>query len=319
MQKHQVAAASQESGIRILDDAKRPTKPINPSQKSQVMIGAGLGFFLGLLISVGIDIGDFSLRTLKEVEKHLNLKVIGTIPVITFEDIPEYRDDQKARQIDKQLVTHDYSPTPVGEAYRSLRTHLMFSRDTEQTQSLLITSIGPEEGKSFTASNLASILAQQHTNTLLVDADLRRGVQHNTFSVRKEPGLTNFLSNRTTLSGIVQPTHIPNLSVVSCGSLIPNPSEQLGSLKMKRFLAEVRRKFDFIIFDAPPLDAATDSVVLATLVDAVTLVVRAGKTNRKTAKERLEIFETVPANMIGVIMNGTEEALLKSSYSYYHY
>lgn len=319
MQKLQVTEASQESGIRILDDAKRPAKPINPSQKTQVIFGAGLGLLLGLLISVGIDVGDFSLRTLKDVEQALNLKVIGTIPVISFNDIPDYRDDQKAKQIDKQLVTHDYSPTLVGEAYRSLRTHLLFSKDTEQIQSLLITSVGPEEGKSFTASNLAIILAQQHTNTLLVDADLRRGVQHNTFSVRKEPGLTNYLSSRSTLSGIVQPTHIPNLSVVSCGSLIPNPSEQLGSLKMKRFLAEVRRKFDFIIFDAPPLDAATDSVVLGTLVDAVSLVVRAGKTNRKTAKERLEIFETVPTNLIGVIMNGTEEALLKNSYSYYHY
>jgi polysaccharide biosynthesis transport protein len=319
MQKLQVSEASQDPGIRILDRAIRPNKPINPSKKTQVMLGGGLGFLLGLLISIIIDILDKSLHTLKDVERHLNLPVLGTIPIVSFKDIPDFRDDQKALQIDKQLVTHDYSPTPIGEAYRALRTQLLFSKETEQIQTLLITSISPEEGKSFTASNLSIILAQQRTNTLLVDADLRRGVQHNTFSVNKDAGLTQYLSNKGTLSDLVQKTHIPNLSVLSCGPFIPNPSELLGSMQMRRFIAEVKRKFDFIIFDAPPLDAATDSVVIGTFVDAVTVVVKAGSTNRKSAKERLEIFNTVPANLIGVVVNGTEEALMKSSYSYYHY
>ena len=319
MQKLQVSEASQDPGIRILDRAIRPNKPINPSKRTQVMLGGGLGFLLGLLISIIIDILDKSLHTLKEVERHLNLPIIGTIPIVSFKDIPDFRDDQKALQIDRQLVTHDYSPTPIGEAYRALRTQLLFSKETDQIQTLLITSISPEEGKSFTASNLAIIFAQQRTNTLLVDADLRRGVQHNTFSVSKEAGLSQFLSNKGTLSDLVQKTHIPNLSVLSCGPFIPNPSELLGSMQMRRFIAEVKRKFDFIIFDAPPLDAATDSVVLGTFVDAVTVVVKAGATNKKSAKERMEIFNSVPANLIGVVVNGTEEALMKSSYSYYHY
>lgn len=318
-QKRQVSESSQEQGVRILDYATLPTKPINPSKKSQVMMGGALGVFLGLLISIVMDFADRSIKTAKDVERYLKLSVIGTIPFVSFKNIPEYRDDQKAQQIDKQLVTHDYSPTPIGEAYRSLRTSLLFSRDTEQIRSLLITSISPEEGKSFTAGNLAIIMAQQRTNTLLIDADLRRGVQHNTFSVPKEPGLTNFLSNKNTLNSLVHPTHIPNLSVMSCGSLVPNPSELLGSIQMKRLLAEVKRKFDYIIFDAPPLDAATDSVVLGTLVDAVSIVVRGGKTDHKIASERLEIFQNVPAKIIGVIINGAEEAVLKNSYSYYHY
>jgi len=283
------------------------------------MLGGGLGLLLGIVLSIGMDIADRALHTLRDVERYLNLPVLGTIPVVSFKDIPDFRDDQKALQIDRQLVTHDYSPTPVGEAYRALRTQLLFARGSERIRTLLITSISPEEGKSFTASNLAIIMAQQRTNTLLVDADLRRGVQHNTFSTSKDPGLTNYLSNKATLAGLVQPTHVPNLSVLSCGSLIPNPSELLGSMQMRRFVAEVKRKYDFIIFDAPPLDAATDSVVISTLVDAVVIVVRAGKTNRNNAKERLEIFHTVPANLVGVIMNGTEEANMKSSYSYYHY
>ncbi|MBN1480459.1 polysaccharide biosynthesis tyrosine autokinase [candidate division KSB1 bacterium] len=319
MKKLQVSDASLDPGIRILDHASRPTKPINPSRKSQVMMGSAFGLMLGLLLSIGIDIADRSLHTLKDVERHLNVPVLGTIPTVRFKDIPDFRDDQKALQIDRQLVTHDYSPTPVGEAYRALRTQLLFARGAEQIRTLLITSISPEEGKSFTASNLAIIMAQQRTNTLLVDADLRRGVLHNTFSTTKEPGLTNYLSNNATLASLIQPTHVPNLSVLSCGSLIPNPSELLGSMQMRRFIAEVKRKYDFIIFDAPPLDAATDSVVISTLVDAVVVVVRSGKTNRNNAKERMDIFSTVPARLAGVVINGTEEANMKNSYSYYHY
>jgi capsular exopolysaccharide synthesis family protein len=317
--KLEVTGAGLDTDIRILDRAVRPTNPVNPSKKIQVMMGGGLGLLLGLLLSIGIDIADRSLYTLKDVERYLNLPVLGTVPVVSFKDIPDFRDDQKALQIDRELVTHDYSPTRVGEAYRALRTQLLFARGSERIRTLLITSISPEEGKSFTASNLAIIMAQQRSNTLLVDADLRRGVLHNTFGTSKDPGLTNYLSNKATLAGLVQPTHVPNLSVLSCGSLIPNPSELLGSMQMRRFVAEVKRKYDFIIFDAPPLDAATDSVVISTLVDAVAVVVRAGKTNRNNAKERLGIFSTVPAHLVGIIMNGTQEANMKSAYSYYHY
>ena len=318
-QKRQVAESGREQSLRILDYASVPTRPMNPSKKSQVMLGSVLGLLLGMLLSIVVDLTDRTLRTSKDVDRYLKLPVIGAIPVVSFKDIPDHRDDQKALQIDKQLVTHDYSPTPVGEAYRALRTTLLFSKDTEQFRSLLITSISPEEGKSFTAANLAIILAQQRTNTLLIDADLRRGVLHNTFSVPKEPGLTNYLSNKSTLNSLVRTTHIPNLSVLSCGSLVPNPSELLGSLQMRRLMAELKRKFDYVILDTPPLDAATDSVVLSTQVDAVAVVVRYGKTNHRIAQERLEVFKSVPAHVIGIIINGTEETVLKSSYSYYHY
>jgi len=182
----------------------------------------------------------------------------------------------------------------------------------------VITSVAPEEGKSFTASNLAIIFAQQRTNTLLVDADLRRGVLHNTFQMRREPGLANYLSTSVTLTSIVQQTHIPNLSFISCGALMPNPSELLGSPLMRRFLDEASRKFDIVLFDTPPLDAATDAVVLGTQVNAVVLVVRAGKTKISKAKEKMEIFHTVPAKLVGAVLNSSDTQLVQN-YSYYHY
>lgn len=319
LQKIELSDAIEESEIQILDKAIRSTTPINPSKMSRVMLGGGVGLMLGVVLSIMLQVMDNKIRTLNDVEKLLNLPVLGAIPVVKFKDIDEFEDFEKAKQIDRQLVTHDYSPTPIGESYRALRTHLMFSKQTGRIHTLLITSISPEEGKSFTASNLAIILAQQRTNTLLVDADLRRGVLHNTFGMRKEPGFTNYLNNRVTLSSVVQQTHVPNLSIISCGSMIPNPSELLGSTQMKRFLDEARRKFDFILFDAPPLEAATDCVVVGTQMDAVAVVVKAGQTDRKIAKEKLEVFNNINVNLIGVILNGSETALVNDTYSYYHY
>ncbi|MDZ7724147.1 MAG: polysaccharide biosynthesis tyrosine autokinase [candidate division KSB1 bacterium] len=319
IQKMLVSESVTGETIRIMEPAQEPTSTINPSKKMSAMMGGGLGLLLGILLSIVIDLFDRKIHTSSDVENTLHLKVLADIPHVKFSDIPEYSDYEKAKYIDKQLVTHDYSPTSVGEAYRSLRTHLMFSKEIGQINTLLITSTQPGEGKSFTASNLAIILAQQRSSTLLVDGDLRRGVQHNTFDCKKEPGLTNYLNNSYALSGLVQKTHIPNLSLVSCGSMIPNPSELLGSRYMERFLLEAKRKFEFIIFDTPPLDAATDSVVLGTQMDAVALVVRVGMTNSAHIKKRLEVFNTVPANLIGAILNGNQEEQVKEYYSYYHY
>ncbi len=318
LQKLDIDGGVERDEIAVLDRALRPTAPINPSKRMQVFIGAGIGLAAGLALSLVMDFADRTLRTPAEVEKYLNLTVLGAIPNVDFKDIPEYHDYEKARQIDRQLVTHDYSPTPIGEAYRALRTHLLFSRNHERPHSIVLTSVTPEEGKSFTASNLAIIFAQQRTNTLVVDADLRRGVLHNTFQMNREPGLANYLSNSVTLATIVQQTHIPNLSFISCGALMPNPSELLGSPLMHRFLDEVSRKFDMVIFDTPPLDAATDAVVLGTQVQAVVIVVRAGKTSRSKAKEKMEIFQSVPVKLVGAVLNGSDSQLVKN-YSYYHY
>jgi len=142
---------------------------------------------------------------------------------------------------------------------------------------------------------------------------------HNTFGVPKEPGFSNYLTDVVSLQNIIHETQIPNLSLITCGSLIPNPSELLGSHQMQRFLDEVRRKFDLVVFDTPPLNAATDAVVLGTQVDAVVLVIRAGKTDRDLARSKLELFSSVPAKVLGTVLNGTTADMAHPGYSYYHY
>ncbi len=315
----EISAAVETEDIEILDPAIQPEFPTNRDKKQKAAFGGIFGLFLGIGLVLTIEFLNRSIKTADDVKRFLRLPVLGTIPQIDFEDAYDFQDSEKIKQIDQQLVTHDYSPTPIGEAYRSLRTNLMFSKDTGRISTLVLTSNEPGDGKSFTAANLAITLAQLKSKALLIDGDLRRGVLHNTFGVPKEPGFSNYLTDVVPLQSIIHPTQIPNLSVISCGSLIPNPSELLGSHQMNRFLDEVRRKYDLIMFDTPPLNAATDAVVVGTQVDAVVLVIRAGRTDRNLAKSKLELFSSVPAKVLGAILNGTTADMAHPGYSYYHY
>ena len=315
----QISAAVETEDIEILDPAIVPELPTNTDKKQMAAVGGFAGLFLGFTFVLVLEFLNKSIKTADEVRKYLKLPILGTIPQVDFSDTYDFQDSEKVKQIDQQLVTHDYSPTPIGEAYRSLRTNLMFTKEAGKLQSLVITSNEPGDGKSFTAANLAITLAQLKSKTLLIDGDLRRGVLHNTFGTPKEPGFSNLLTDVVPLQSIIHETQIPNLSVISCGSLIPNPSELLGSHQMHRFMDEVRRKFDLVVFDTPPLNAATDAVVVGTQVDATVIVIRAGKTHRELAKSKLELFSNVPAKLLGIILNGTTADMAHPGYSYYHY
>jgi tyrosine-protein kinase Etk/Wzc len=315
----EVQDVAKTEDVDILDPALVPEFPVNRDKKKKAAMGILFSIVLGFGVALAIDFFDKSIKTVDDVKRFLKLDVIGSIPNIDFKDISDYQDSEKIKLIDQQLVTYDYSPTPVGEAYRSLRTNLVFSKSNGRIQSFVITSTAPGDGKSFTAANIAISMAQHKSNTLLIDADLRRGVLHNTFGVPKEPGLTNYLTSMGSFQHILHETLIPNLSMISCGSLLPNPSELLGSHQMQRFLDEAKRKFDIIIFDSPPLNAATDAIVIGTQVDAVVLVIRSGITDRNVAKQKLEMFRNVPARLLGVVLNGTSEEFGHDGYSYYHY
>lgn len=319
LQLVEITDVAETEEVDILDPALVPEYPVNRDKRKKATMGVIFSFVLGIGVALGIEFLDNSIKTVDDIKKYLKIDVIGTIPNINFKDIHDYQDSEKIKQIDQQLVTYDYSPTPIGEAYRSLRTNLVFSKSTGRIHSLVITSSAPGDGKSFTAANVAIAMAQHKSNTLLIDADLRRGVLHNTYGIPKEPGLTNYLTNMVSFQHLVNETLIPNLSIISCGSLLPNPSELLGSHQMQRFLDEAKRKFDIVIFDSPPLNAATDAIVIGTQVDAVVLVIRAGVTDRNVAKQKLEMFKNIPVRILGAVLNGTTAEFGHDGYSYYHY
>jgi succinoglycan biosynthesis transport protein ExoP len=304
--------------ISLYDRAVIPTKPISGNKKKKMMIGVLFGLFLGFGTALLVEVADKSIRSRDDIVKYLKLSLLGVIPKVKF-DSYELQDSEKAKSISSQIVTHDYSPTPVGEAYRALRTALLFSKTFGPIKSLVVSSVVPGEGKSFTAANLAITLAQQKSKTLLIDADFRRGVLHNSFNCPKKPGLTNYLTGVASLDDILNETYIPNLTLITCGSMIPNPSELLGSEKMQKFIEGITHRFDFVIFDTPPLFAASDAVILGTLADGVALIVRAGMTKRDEVQRKMELFQNVHAKVIGAVLNCAGVEVAHEGYSYYAY
>lgn len=304
--------------VSIIDPAVPPVKPTKKDDMKKMIMGFMFAMVLGFGTVLVLEEIDKSIKTEDDISNYLNMSVLGVIPKVEFDE-NNLEDSEKAKSISSQIVTHDYSPTPVGEAYRSLRTNLLFSKTFGQVKSLVIASVSPGEGKSFTAANLAIALAQQKSNTLLIDADLRRGVLHNSFKCFKKPGLTNYLTGVNSLEDVLNETYVPNLSLITCGSMIPNPSELLGSSRMKKFLKELTERFNYILFDTCPLIAATDAVVLGSFTDGVVLMVRAGETNRNKVKTKIKLFHNVHANVIGTILNCAGVELAHEGYSYYRY
>ena len=202
------------------------------------------------------------------------------------------------------LVTLSDPRSPVAEAYRTLRTNIEFSSLDRSLHTLLVTSPSPNEGKSTTLANLAVTMAQAEKKTILVDADLRRPSLHTLFGVGNEAGLTTmFVDSKSMQEPPLKDVGVPNLLLLPSGPLPPNPAELLGSKRMDSVLAALKERADMVLFDAPPVIAVTDAVVLGTRLDGVLLVIGAGQTKREHARRARELLEKVKVRVIGVALN----------------
>ena len=202
------------------------------------------------------------------------------------------------------LITVADPRSPVSEAYRTLRTNLDFSSLDKPIKTMLVTSAGPEEGKSTVLANLAVATAQTGRKVILVDCDLRRPTLHNVFNLEKDMGLTTMVVDDAAMeSPPLQDTGVEGLQLVSSGPLPPNPSELLGSRRMEEIIAALLERADVVLFDAPPVVAVTDAAVLATKVDGVLLVINAGGTKRDYARVAKARLEKVNANLLGAVLN----------------
>jgi tyrosine-protein kinase Etk/Wzc len=188
-------------------------------------------------------------------------------------------------------------------------------------KTILVTSAGPKEGKSTTVSNLAITLAQLGTKVVLIDSDLRRPVIHSIFGLDKDTGLTNYLMDSIPYEKVCQKSMLDNLSIVTSGVLPPNPSELLGSRGMEEFIERLKKDFDVILFDSPPIIAVTDAAILCGRVDGVFLVVSAGSTNKDAILRARSLLDNVDARVLGALLNNLEisSAYGSSYYYYYHY
>ncbi len=327
-QQAQIAEQSQFGYVQIVDPAVPPQKPVSP----KVPLNLTLGILLGLALGVGwvfvLDYMDRSIKSPEDLEKK-GLNVLASIPIMTGtnaqgkEIIGEERVMKDGVSVPLRLITFHKPSDPISEAYRSLRTAIQYSRIDKPLKSLLVVSALPKEGKSTTTANIAVTFAKAGLKTLLIDADLRRPIQHRLFNYDRKPGLIEYLKGEIDLNTAVRKTFVENLFLLPTGSLPPNPSEVLGSDAMKSSMEIFKASFDFVIFDSPPVVAVTDGVILSKLTDGVVFVTLANRTEVDVLEKAYSTLKQVKAGIIGVILNEFDVTRAYGAYyryyRYYHY
>lgn len=209
----------------------------------------------------------------------------------------------------------------AAEAYRALRTNIQFASPDKPVHTILATSTSPDDGKSTTIANLAITFAASGSNTVLIDADLRRPHLHTIFGLSNEAGLTTLVAEMSrrkdgTMPSLpLQTTQVDNLKVLTSGPVPPNPAEILGSKRMAEILEALKGQAEYILIDTPPIIAVTDAAILSPRVDGVLLVVNAGKTRRDLAIKARDLLQQINANILGVVLNNAQ--IDKSAYAYY--
>tara|TARA_B100000519_G_scaffold108915_1_gene94382 strand:+ start:729 stop:3077 length:2349 start_codon:yes stop_codon:yes gene_type:complete len=323
LEEAKINLAVQVGKVQIVDYARLPGK--SSQNKNRIIImGIIFGLGSGIAIAFGLEFLDNTIKTSFDVEKK-NMPVLGIIPSIGEEQ--EYNSKlffkgrvshKSSRTLKRRLITREDPRSPVSEAYRSLRTSMLFTSPDDKVKSILVSSAGPGEGKTTTVANLAITYANLGKKTLLVDTDLRRPVIHKVLDLKKEPGITDYLSGTISdFSTIIQETEIENLSAVSSGIIPPNPSELLGSKKMLELIKNLEIEWDMILFDSPPLVAVTDATMVSKEIDRIIMVVKVGQTDKKAFDHTITSLRNVNAPLGGVILNAVTH---KNSYgSYYYY
>ncbi len=316
-----ITEAGKIGNVRVIDQAQPPQFPIKPRKVLNFAIGLVVGITLGVGLSFFLDSLDNSVKTVEDIEHNFELPVLGLIPAIHSENGKSHRKnggDEVAR-ISATLVTKYTPRSHVSEAYRSLRTNIQFSRIDDPLKTVVVSSAAPSEGKSTSAANLAITTALSGIRTLLVDADLRRPVIHSLFGLEREPGLSNLLAERLPLEKVVRPSGIENLSILTCGAIPPNPSELLGSQRMRDLIKLLSQQFDLVLFDSPPVITVTDTAVLSPQVDGLVLVVKSHATDKRALLRAKTILTNLKANILGVVLNKIELSGLAGSYDYYYH
>jgi succinoglycan biosynthesis transport protein ExoP len=300
-----VAGELRTSNVRIVDAAEVPRGPVRPNHKADMMVGLLGGIVFAVALAFFFEYIDNRIKLPQDIKAHLGVPLLGFIPAIRH----------KSKEA-SPLLSSDV-PSGFSEAFRSVRTNVLFSSASDETRSIVVTSTAPREGKTVVASNLAIALAQAGRRVLLIDADLRRPRVHEVFGYAQEPGLSNFLVERLNSSQVVRKSGVPGLYVMSAGKQPPNPAELLGSRRFLDFVQSLGEHFDWVIIDSPPVLAVTDAAILAHDTTGVVFVVGAEMTNRDAAQSAVAQLEKAGAHIVGAVLNGVK--LDENSYYYSKY
>lgn len=284
--------------VVLMDPAVPDPDPVKPNKPMVIIAGLVVGLVVGVGLAFFIEYLDTSVKTIDDVERALQSPVLGVIPQ------------------DVGLLINEGAESPHAEAYRVLRTNLLFSRKDERLNSMCVVSAGAGEGKSTTVFNLATIFAQSGNRVVIVDSDLRRPTLHKMISVSNSVGLTNYLLGQNTLEEVIQTTSVPGLHFMASGKL---PSSSLGilsSAKMKDLIHELKQRYDFVFFDSPPIMGVSDASILASEVDMSVQVIQYRRYPQPMNIRAKQMVEKVGGNLVGIVLNNIN---MSQDESYYYY
>jgi capsular exopolysaccharide synthesis family protein len=298
MNEVELTAGLMSNNITVLDRATPPLYAIKPVKRVNLAIGGMLGIFLGLAVVFFLDYLDNTIRNPQDIEENLQLSVLGVIPKITDEG---------------------NTGRAVQEAYQSLRTSIIFSSKNRRRKVLLITSTGPQEGKSSTIANLARVLAAAGDRVLVLDCDLRRPTQHVQHDTGRDSGLTNYLAapeGEDDWRPFTQ-TLGDGLDLMPCGPIPPSPPELLGSDRFSELIARVRDHYDWVLIDSPPSASLADSTLLAAISDMVILIVKHNHADKDVVRRNVSHLRSRNAPLVGAVLNNVDIDKLANKDYYY--
>jgi capsular exopolysaccharide synthesis family protein len=321
-EESRITEAGQMGKVHILDPALVAAK-VKPNRRLNLLLGIFTGLGLGFGYAFLREILDNTVKAIEHLERK-GLTVLGIIPDMHEQgrsSIRKQSEHPSKGGVDfrRRLITYEDPKSPVSESYRSLRTNINYASADKKIKSIIISSPQPGEGKSTTVANLAIAFAQLRKRTILIDADLRKPVQHNVFDQNRGPGLAEYLIGEVEdFNSVIHASKIENLHMVTAGALPPNPSELLGSDRMSALVDQLESEWDMILFDSPPIVAVTDSSMISAEIDALVMVVKAGSTDRAAVERALDTITNVRSPLIGAVLNGANPETLSGKYSYYY-
>ena len=313
------------NNARILDRALLPKAPFKPNLQEALLAALIAGLIVGVGVALLLELADTTVKSQSDIEALVDVPFLGLLPLIVVEGSNDRGDKQVDRAAElkaiheRDLFILKNPRSAVAECARFIRTNLLFMSPDRPLRTLVVTSPAPQEGKSTTAVTTAISMAQTGSRTLIVDTDLRKPRLHRVFSVNGDVGISNVLLGEATIEQTIQRTEVPNLDVLVCGALPPNPSEILLSARFKEIVAELAKRYDRVIFDTPPIGPVTDPAILGTLVDGVVLVAKCEKTTKESVKQAMRALKDANARVFGVILNDVDVSSKRYSGAYYAY
>ncbi len=314
-------ASSKPDNLSISSKAQRPFAPVGPQRNRNIFIAFLISLMSGIGLAFLLDYLDDSVRTSDDIGRHLGLPTLALIPhqnSVEKRKLSLIPGKNSSATASTALISLEDNRSTMAEAYRHLRTSLLFSSAGKPPQTILITSSQPAEGKTTTAINTAITLAQAGADVVIVDCDLRRPRLHSHFGLANANGLTNYLSGEKNPNNLLKTyAGLPQLKVITSGPIPPNPTELLSSNEMKNLLTFLKTNFKHVVIDSPPAISFTDAAILATLVDGVVLVAMAGKSSIHLIRRFKQRLSNIGARIYGVVLNGIK--LNSMEYNYYGY